>query len=81
MFDESEFIPSLIVLLKKFNSILIFFSAVFSNCLAFIPGVFMFVSRFGLKKVDKLKWLKVGIDVLAILAQLSGIFIVPILFW
>jgi hypothetical protein len=40
----------------------------------------MFVSRFGLRK-DKLRWLKTGIDVLAILGQLSGIFIVPILKW
>jgi hypothetical protein len=32
-------------------------------------------------KNDKLKWVKIGIDVVAIVAQLSGIFIIPILFW
>ena len=69
--------------IPKQNSLKIcstFFSAVFSNCLAFIPAIFLFVSRFGMKN-DKLKWVKIGIDVLAIAAQLSGIFIVPILFW
>ena len=51
-------------------------AVVLTNCVGFIPGLLLLMNR---SKKDKLMWLKTPMDVLAILAQLSGALVWPIL--
>lgn len=47
-----------------------------TNCVCLVPAILLALSR---KKEDKYLWLKLGMDVFAILAQLSGALVWPIM--
>ena len=53
-------------------------AVVLTNCLAIIPSMLLLMNR---SKKDKLMWLKTPVDIFAILAQLSGALVWPILQW
>ena len=51
-------------------------AVVLTNCVGLIPGLLLLMNR---SKKDKLMWLKTPMDIFAILAQLSGALVWPIL--
>jgi chitin synthase len=49
-----------------------------TNCVAFVPSVLLLMSR---TQRDKHRWWKLPLDVLAVLVQLSGMLVWPVLQW
>lgn len=67
-------------LFKDFIGCLFLIPAIFSNCLALVPSIMLTVSRLGLTK-EKHRLIKFILDFVSIFAQISAIFIIPILYW